>query len=190
MQRVGSVYPTEVDEQPNGQIQHADGVLVVNGRIAIRLAHDHVSRDLYVSVQDLVVGFAPGAQPGEDFGSFDGPVDGQPVDRNQRVAHVDTGLLTGASGDHVNRHGTFAIPGGAVRRVLGRGGRAGRSLTRTGWSVHPGLIHPRNAIVGQVEFPLLLEVDARGNHRRQRHRYQHGAHELLLKLPHRPWQRH
>jgi len=46
------------------------------------------------------------------------------------------------------------------------------------------LIRPGHAVIGEMEAALLLEINRRSDHRRQRDDYQQGADELLLEFPH------
>ena len=127
----------EVDEQTDSQVQHAYRVLIVERGIAGDLANNHGSRHFRAVVHDLVLGLMPSAEAGQNFRGFLGAADPQTIDRDQAVAFVDPGFLSRTSGSDV----------GCNRNRL-----AGHLL-----------IYPGDAIVGHVEFTLLLEIDRRSD---------------------------
>ena len=83
------------------------------------------------------------------------------VDRDQNVALVDARFFAGTVREHENSHHLLPL-------------------------VPPALVQPGDAVIGQVELALLLEIDRRGDHRRNRDNHQQRADELLLKFPHTP----
>ena len=161
VQRARSASAAEVDEQSDGQIHGADRVLIKDGGIALGLADDDVAGDLDAVVQNLVLDFFPGAEPRQHRRDIQRALDGEVGDRNQAVALMDSGLLAGTSGGDVDRdHGR--ILAGAL-----------------------ALIEPGDAVVGQVEFVLLLKVDGSGNHGRHGDDHQQRTDELLPQFLHR-----
>jgi hypothetical protein len=76
VQGSGRTASPEINEQPNGQIDRPNRVLVENGRIALRLGDDHAGGDLDPAMLDLVVDFLPGSHAREHRGYVDGALDG------------------------------------------------------------------------------------------------------------------
>ena len=150
----------EVHEQPDRQIHGADRVLIEDGGIAFGLADDDVARHFDAVVQDLVLDLLPGAEARQNGGDIERAFDRQVGDRDQAVAFMDSGLLAGTSGGDVD--GDY---GGILAVAL-------------------ALIEPGDAVVGQVEFVLLLKIDGSGDHRRDGDDHQQRADELLPQFLH------
>ena len=103
VQGPGSVAPPEIYKQSDREIDDADRVLIEDGRIAVRLTHDHIRRDLDPVVQNFIFGLPPSAQPCQNLRGFEGVVDVDPLDRNQGVAFVNSGFLRRTSRRDIRR---------------------------------------------------------------------------------------
>ncbi len=158
VQRPLRVPPTEIDEQPDEQVHHADGVLVKDGRITIGLADDDRSRNFDAVALVGVVRASPRAQPREHLGGLERIVDVLALDRHQHVAFAQSSLQRRAARGQVHRSNTVLIPGGPV--------------------------DPGHSVIGEMVPALLLEIDRRRDHCSHGQDYQQGADELLLQLLH------
>ncbi len=153
--RARSAAAPEVYEQPDRQINGADGVLIKDGGVAIGLADDHIGWNFDAVVQYLVLDFFPRAQPRQHRRDIQRPLNRQIGNRYQAIALMDSGLLAGAvAGDENCYNGRILISALA-------------------------LIEPGNAIIGQVKFVLLLKVDGSRNDGRNGDDHQQRANELL-----------
>src|SRR5579862_3704836 len=92
MQRPGSASAPEVDEQSDGQVGHADDVLVEDGRIPLGLADNDVGLELDAAALDSILRLVPSSQPRQHLGRVYGVLDLDTVNRNQPVADSETGL--------------------------------------------------------------------------------------------------
>ncbi len=128
----------------------AHGVLIVKRRAARGLRDVNRSGNFNAAVQDAVLGFAPHAQTGQDFGSVRGSAYALVLNGDQGIPHMDPSLFS------------WAVRGNVHSRDAARG----------------RMIHPGNAVVGQVEPALLLEIDSCGDNRRHRHDDQQSVSEL------------
>ncbi len=84
MQRARGVAAAKIDEQADRDIDHGDGVLIVDRRIAIGFAGDDLDVERLTAITaDQVLGVAPGTQGRQSLGRFDGAADAEALDRNQ-----------------------------------------------------------------------------------------------------------
>ena len=153
MQRARRVAAAEIHEQADGQIHRAHGVLIEDGRIALRLADDDVGRNFDAAVvQDGVLGFSPRAQPRQNLGGLQRILNLDAFNGEQNVARMKPRFRAGAAGLDSQRDNPNSIAG--------------------------GLIDPDYAVIGQMVFTLLIEIEPRGNDSRNGHNDQQRADEL------------
>src|SRR5579871_5517584 len=154
MQRAWSAPAPEVNEKTDREINRAYRVLVENRRVPLCFADNDLDWNLFPAVKQRVLRRSPGTQAREHLGRVGRRLDFDALDRDERVASVDTGFFAGTAVRNINRDHL------------------------------PVAIQPRDSVVRQVIAALLLEIDSSRDHERYGENHQQRTDELLLQFLH------